>query len=69
MPDNLTLTTRGAKRGGAREQCSQKEMDRIDHDRRIWDKSTAHVAISVERLINPTFTDGPNRINRKILKL
>ena len=53
----------GAKRGGAWEHCSQKEMDRIDHDRRIWDKSTALVAISVNRVIYPTFTDVPNRIN------
>ena len=35
------MQVRGAKRGGAREHCSQKEMDRIDHDRRIWDKSIA----------------------------
>ena len=37
----MDMDTRGAKRGGAWEQCSQKEMDRIEHSRRIWDKSTA----------------------------
>ena len=37
--DIVGLDNRGAKRGGAQEHCSQKEMDRIDHGRRIWDKS------------------------------
>ena len=27
--------------GGAQEHCSQKEMDRINHGRRIWDKFTS----------------------------
>ena len=47
------------KRGGAREHCSQKEIDRIDHGRRIKDKSTI---ILVKRVIYLTFTDGPNRM-------
>ena len=38
-------------------------MDRTDVGRRIWDKSTALVAISVNRVIHPTVTDGPKRIN------
>ena len=59
----VNIPSRGAKRGGAREHCSQKEMDRIDHGRRIWDKSTALVAISVKRVIFPTFTHGPNGMN------
>ena len=42
---------------------SQKEIDRIDHGRRIWDKSTALVAISVNRVIYPTLTYVPNRMN------
>ena len=50
---------RGGKRGGAREHCSQKEIDRIDHGRRIKDKSTI---ILVKRVIYLTFTDGPNRM-------
>ena len=45
------------------EHCSQKEMDRIDHGRSIQDKSTALVTISVERVIFPTFTHGPNGMN------
>ena len=49
-----------AKRVGALEYCSQKEMDGIDHGRRIWDKSTALVAFSVNRVIYPAFT---NRMN------
>ena len=63
--------SRGAKKGGAREHCSQKDMDRIDHGRRIWDKSTALVAIIINWVIHPTFTDGPDRLNsnRKILVL
>ena len=52
---------RGAKRGGAREHSSQKEMDRIDHGRRIWDKCTALVMISKNMVIYPTFTDGPKK--------
>ena len=58
---------RDAKRDGAQKHCSQKEMDRIDHDKRIWEKSTAVVAISINKVIYPTFTDGPNRIDRKVL--
>ena len=54
---------RGTKRGGAREHYYQKEMDRIYHCRRIWDKSTALVTISVNRVIYQTFTDGPNKMN------
>ena len=49
--------------GGAWEQCSQKEIDRIDLGRRIWDKSTPLVTISVNRVIYPTVTDGANRMN------
>ena len=55
--------SRGGKRGGAREQCPQKEMDNTDPDRRIWDKSTALVTISVNRVIHPTVTVGPKRMN------
>ena len=43
--------SRCGKRGGVREQCPQKEMDNTDPDRRIWDKSTALVTISVNRVI------------------
>ena len=50
-----TPYTRGAKRGGALEHCSQKEMDRIDHGRRIWDKSTSLVANIIYRVIYPTY--------------
>ena len=53
---------RGAKKGGAREHFSQKEMDRMDHDRRIWNKSTALVTISVNRVIYPTFTYNIDQI-------
>ena len=59
----LGLSCRGAKRGGAWEQCSQKEIDRIDLGRRIWDKSTPLVTISVNRVIYPIVTDGANRMN------
>ena len=40
-----TPYTRGAKRGGALEHCSQKEMDRAILVRRIWLKFTALVEI------------------------
>ena len=51
MQSEIRDQTRGAKRGGAREHCSHKEMDRIDHGRSIWDKSTALVAIVINRVI------------------
>ena len=35
----------------------------IDHGRRIWQPPTALVAISINRVIYTTLTDGPNRIN------
>ena len=47
---------RGATRGGAREHCSQKEMDRIDLGGRMREKSAALVVISETRVIYPTFT-------------
>ena len=47
-------TGRGAKRGGAREHCSKKEMDRIIPGRRIWSISTALVAILINRAIYPS---------------
>ena len=40
---------RGGKRGGAREHCSKKEMDRTLLGRRIQAKSTALVAIFIKR--------------------
>ena len=40
---------RGGKRGGAREHCSQKEMDGTIFGRRIWVKSTALVAICIKK--------------------
>ena len=47
------------KRGGAREHCSQKEMDRTNLGRRIWAKFTALVAIFIKRAIYRTFLIGP----------
>ena len=47
------------KKGGAQEHCSQKEMNRINHGRRIPDKSTALVAIFINGAIHPMFPDGP----------
>ena len=46
--NKLGLSCRGAKMGGAWEQCSQKEIDRIDLGRRIWDKSTP---LEINRLL------------------
>ena len=48
---------RGAKRGGAREHCSKKEMDRIIPGRRIWSISTALVAILINRAIYPSVVE------------
>ena len=39
------VSTRGGKRGGAREHCSQKEMDKTILGRRILVQSTALEAI------------------------
>ena len=57
MPKNFGHgggTNRGQKRGGAREHCSKKEMDRIIPGRRIWSFSTALVAILINRAIYPS---------------
>ena len=43
------LDTRGAKRGGAWEHCSQKEMDQTILGRKILAKSTALVEIFVKK--------------------
>ena len=51
--------SRGAKRGGAREHCSQNEMDQTILGRRILAKFTALVAIFIKRAIYRTFKDGP----------
>ena len=50
---------RGGKRGGAREHCSQKEMDRPILGRRIRAKLTALVAIFIKWVIHRTFAVGP----------
>ena len=50
---------RGGKRGGAREHCSQKEMDQTSLGRRIPAKSTAFVAILIKRAIYCTSAVGP----------
>ena len=49
---------RGGKRGGAREHCSQKEMDQTSLGRRIPAKSTAFVAIFIKRAIYCTSAVG-----------
>ena len=41
----------------------------IDHGRRIWQPPTALVAISINRVIYTTLTDGPNRINSSLFPL
>ena len=49
---------RGWKRGGAREHCSQKEIDQTILGRRIPAKFTALVAIFIKRAIYRTFAVG-----------
>ena len=53
------VLVRGGKRGGAREHCSQKEMDRTTLGRRIQAKSTALVAIFKKRDVYRTSAVGP----------
>ena len=50
---------RGGKRGGAREHCSQKEMDRVNIGRRILVKSPAIVKIFIKKAIYHTSAVGP----------
>ena len=49
----------GAKRGGAREYCSQKEMDSTLLGRRILAKFTALVTIFIKMAIYFTSEVGP----------
>ena len=51
--------SRGGKRGGAWEHCSQKEMDGTIFVRRIWAKFTALVANFIKMAIYRTFAVGP----------
>ena len=50
---------RGGIRGGAREHCSQKKMDRTIFGRRILAKFTALVVIFIKRAIYHTSAVGP----------
>ena len=52
------LSSRGGKRGGAREHCSKKEMDQTILGRRILAKCTALVTIFMKKAFNPTFAVG-----------
>ena len=54
----MGLLTRGAKRGGAWEHCSQKENDQTILDRRILTKSTALVVIFMKKAFYPTSAVG-----------
>ena len=51
--------SRGGKRGGAREHCSQKEIDKTTLGGRIWAKFTALVLIFIKSAIYCTFAVGP----------
>ena len=55
----MNLCVRGGKRGGAREHCSQKEMDRAIIGRRILVKSPALVMIFSKKAIYHTAAVGP----------
>ena len=61
MKSIRALSARGAKRGGAREHCSQKEMDRTLLGRRIPAKLTVLVTILIKRAIYCTSEVGPMR--------
>ena len=50
------VVVRGGKRGGAREHCSQREMDGTILGRRIWAKFNALAAIFVKRAICHSWT-------------
>ena len=52
--DLIVISSRGGKRGGAREHCSKKEMDRTLLGRRIQAKSTALVVIFIKTAIYRT---------------
>ena len=60
MSRSRSHRSRGGKRGGAQEHCSQKEMDKTTLGRRIQAKSTALVAIYVKRVIVKLLGQGQN---------
>ena len=65
----MDILSRGGKMGGAREHCSQKEMDKTILGRRIRAKFTALVAIFVKRACNRTFAAGPMKNEFSIFAL
>ena len=50
QPGEEMVSARGGKRGGAREHCSQKEMDKTTLGRRIQAKFTALALIFIAPL-------------------